>query len=271
MTKNLNIINWENVFAHSKTFQEQKPVKWVFIEEFFVRDFYEKLYETYPKKDDSKTINITRDSVNVPPEMSLENITSELATGGGTNWSYETTDEANSYRKWWTGGSSLIQQKPTPDIGFVEDPTFSESWNQLYRYLFSDELISNFRKFSGIPVNKPKAFQFLLLTRGGYQLPHSHNIGPASLLILPYFSKNWKKGDPGGTYITPDDTESNMIFEPSNLDNTAIIFQDGPHAGHGVRQITKDVERRAVQIYLEKYSSETGWSEYNKKRELREI
>ena len=86
MPENSNIINWENVFAHSKTFQEQKPAKWVFIEEFFVRDFYEKLYETYPKKDDSKTI--TRDSVNVSFEMSLENITSELATGGGTNCYY---------------------------------------------------------------------------------------------------------------------------------------------------------------------------------------
>ena len=268
MTKNLNIINWENVFAHSKTFQEQKPVKWAFIEEFFVRDFYEKLYETYPKKDDSKTI--TRDSVNVSSEMSLENITSELATGGGTNWYYETTDDANAYRKWWTGGSSLIQQKPTPDRGFVEDPTFSESWNQLYRYLFSDELMSNFRKFSGIPV-KLKQFSLMLLTSGGYQLPHIHNVGPNTMILMLFFSKNWKKGDPGGTYITPDDTESNMIFEPSNLDNTAIIFQDGPHAGHGVRQITKDVERRAVQIYLEKYSSETGWSAYNKKRELREI
>ena len=261
MTKNLNIINWENVFAHSKTFQEQKPAKWVFIEEFFVRDFYEKLYETYPKKDDSKTINITNHHLIDP---------SELATGGGTNWSYQATNEANAYRKWWTGGSSLIQQKPTPDRGFVEDPTFSESWNQLYRYLFSDELMSNFRKFSGIPV-KLKQFSLMLLTRGGYQLPHIHNVGPSTMILMLFFSKNWKKGDPGGTYITPDDTEPNMIFEPSNLDNTAIIFQDGPHAGHGVRQITKDVERRAVQIYLEKYSSETGWSEYNKKRELREI
>ena len=111
MTKNLNIINWENVFAHSKTFQEQKPVKWAFIEEFFVRDFYEKLYETYPKKDDSKAT--MRDSANVPSGMSLENITSELATGGGTNWSYETTDDCNAYRKWWTGGSNPIQPKPT--------------------------------------------------------------------------------------------------------------------------------------------------------------
>ena len=229
------------------------------------------MYETYPKKDDSKTINITRDSANVPSGMSLENITSELATGGGTNWSYETTDDCNAYRKWWTGGSNPIQPKPTPDRGFVEDPTFSESWNQFHHYLFSDELISNFRKFSGIPVNKPKSFRFLLLTSGGYQLPHSHNIGPTSLLLMLYFSKNWKKGDPGGTYLTPDDTESSMIFEPYNLDNSAMIFQDGPHAGHGVRQIIKDVERRAIQIYLEKYSSDAGWDTYPIKRELQEI
>ena len=233
MTENLNIINWENVFAHSKTFQEQKPAKWVFIEEFFVRDFYEKLYETYPKKDDS--------------------------------WFTESTDDKSAYRKWWTG------QHPDQISNDIEDPNFSESWNQFHHYLFSEEFLSNIRKFSGVPVNRVKHFAFTLLTRGGYQLPHIHNIGPTSLLLMLYFSKNWKKGDPGGTYITPDDTESNMIFEPSNLDNTAIIFQDGPHAGHGVRQITKDVERRAVQIYLEKYSSETGWSEYNKKRELREI
>jgi len=232
MTKNLNIINWENVFAHSKTFQEQKPVKWAFIEEFFVRDFYEKLYETYPKKDDS--------------------------------WFTESTDDKSNHRKWW--GVDRSKHIATN----VEDPTFSESWNKFHHYLFSDELISNFRKFSGIPV-KLKQFSLMLLTRGGYQLPHIHNVGPNTMILMLFFSKNWKKGDPGGTYVTPDDTESNMIFEPSNLDNTAIIFQDGPHAGHGVRQITKDVERRAVQIYLEKYSSETGWSAYNKKRELREI
>ena len=52
-SKNLNIVNWDNVFKHSKTFQDGKPVKWVFVEDFFVNDFYEKLYETYPKKDDS--------------------------------------------------------------------------------------------------------------------------------------------------------------------------------------------------------------------------
>ena len=232
MTENSNIINWENVFACSKTFQENKPAKWAFVEEFFVRDFYEKLYETYPNKDDS--------------------------------WSMESADDKSNYRKWW--GTDRSEHFATD----VEDTSFSESWNKFHRYLFSDELISNFRKFSGIPV-KLKQFSLMLLTRGGYQLPHIHNVGPSTMILMLFFSKNWKKGDPGGTFLTTDETESNMVFEPSNLDNTAIIFQDGPHAGHGVRQITKDVERRAVQVYLEKYSSETGWSAYNKKRELREI
>ena len=232
MTENLNIINWENVFAHSKTFQEQKPVKWAFIEEFFVRDFYEKLYETYPKKDDS--------------------------------WFTESTDDKSNHRKWW--GVDRAMHIATN----VEYLTFSESWNQFHRYLFSDELISNFRKFSGIPV-KLKQFSLMLLTKGGYQLPHIHNVGPSTMILMLFFSKNWKKGDPGGTYITPDDTESNMIFEPSNLDNTAIIFQDGPHAGHGVRQITKDVERRALSITLDQYSPATGWNDTRMKKELREI
>ena len=256
MTKNSDIINWESVFSYSKTFQENKPTKWAFIEEFFVRDFYEQLYETYPKKDDSKTIKSG-------DELSGR----KLATGGGTNWFYESTDDTNAHRKWWTNG--LESYAPHED--YVEDPSFSESWNKLYRYLFSDELISNFQKFSGVPINKPKAFRFLLLTTGGYQLPHVHNIGPASLVFLLYFNKNWKKGDPGGTYITPDDTESNMIFEPYNLDNSAMIFQDGPNSGHGVRQITKDVERRALTITLDQYSPEKGWNDSRPKKELREI
>ena len=233
MTKNLNIINWENVLTHSKTFQDQKPTKWAFLEEFFVRDFYEKLYETYPKKDES--------------------------------WSFISTDDKSSYGKWWRADHA------GQIVTDVEDTSFSESWNQFYHYLFSDEFISNIRKFSGVPVNRVKHFGFTLLTRGGYQLPHIHNVGPNTLILMIYFSKNWKKGDPGGTYITPEEDESKMIFEPYNLDNTTIIFHDGAHAGHGVRYITKDVERRAIQITLEKYSSNTGWSAYPIKRELREI
>jgi hypothetical protein len=233
MTRNLNIINWDNILAHSKTIQDQKPTKWAFIEEFFVRDFYEKLYETYPKKDES--------------------------------WFFVSTDDKSAYRKFW--GTDHAEHIMTD----VEDTNFSESWNQFHNYLFSDEFISNIRKFSGVSVNRVKHFAFTLLTRGGYQLPHIHNAGPNTLIFMLYFSKNWKKGDPGGTYITTEEDESKMIFEPYNLDNTGIVFHDGPHAGHGVRYITKDVERRAIQIYLEKYSPKTGWSVYPIKRELREI
>ena len=232
-TKNSEIINWKNIFAHAKTFQEKKPTKWGFVEEFFMNDFYEKLYETYPKKDES--------------------------------WSFVSTDDKSAYRKWWTG------QHPDQISNDIEDPNFSESWNQFHHYLFSEEFLSNIRKFSGVPVNRVKHFAFTLLTRGGYQLPHIHNVGPSTLILMLYFNKNWKKGDPGGTYVTPEEDESKMIFEPYNLDNSAMIFHDGPHAGHGVRFIEKDVERRAVQIYLEKYSSEEGWSAYPIKRELREI
>ena len=221
MTKNLNIINWENVLTHSKTFQDQKPTKWVFLEEFFVRDFYEKLYATYPKKDES--------------------------------WFFESAADKSAYRKWW--GGEHAQDIATD----VKDTNFSESWNQFHHYLFSDEFMSNIRKFSGVPVNRVKHFAFTLLTKGGYQLPHIHNAGPSTLILMLYFSKNWKKGDPGGTYVTPEEDESKMIFEPYNLDNTGIVFHDGPHAGHGVRYITKDVERRAIQLTYEPFSTTDGW------------
>ena len=233
MAKNLDIVNWENVFTHDVTFQEKKPTKWAFIEEFFVRDFYEKLYATYPKKDDS--------------------------------WFFETSNDKSAYRKWWA-------EENANDIpSNVEDPNFSEHWNTFHRYLFSDEFLANIRKFSGVPVTKVKSLGFMLLTRGGYQLPHIHNVGPSTLILMLYFTKKWSKGDPGGTYITPEEDESKMIFEPYNLDNSGIIFHDGPHAGHGVRYITKDVERRAIQIYLEEYSPETGWSAHPIKRELKEM
>ena len=232
MTK-LNIINWDNILAHSKTFQAQEPTKWAFLEEFLVRDFYEKLYETYPKKDESWTLDDQHDYYNFSH------------TWGGKHSGDISTD--------------------------IEDTSFSESWNQLHHYLFSDEFISNVRKFSGVPVNRLKYFTFALKPKGGYQLAHIHNVGPSTLILVIYFNKNWKKGDPGGTYISPEEDESKMIFEPYNLDNTAMIFHDGPHAAHGSRYITKDVERRAVQIYLEKYSPDTGWSGDPKERKLREI
>ena len=48
-----SIINWKSVFSQSETFVNNKPFKFCFIENFLNRDFFEKLYEVYPKIDES--------------------------------------------------------------------------------------------------------------------------------------------------------------------------------------------------------------------------
>lgn len=42
-----------------------------------------------------------------------------------------------------------------------------------------------------------------------------------------YFSKGWQKGDPGGTFMSLEEDESTIIFEPYNLDNSVALFLDG--------------------------------------------
>ena len=98
------------------------------------------------------------------------------------------------------------------------------------------------------------------MSQGGFQLPHVHNVGPSTLVMMLYFSKNWAKGDPGATYIASDSDESSILFEPYNLDNTLVIFQDSQYAIHGARYLEKDVKRKALQITLEGWSPELGWS-----------
>ena len=227
------MINWEKIFSFSNTFQNNKPGKWAFIEEFFEREFYDQLYETFPKDDGS--------------------------------WEHVSAEDKDSLRKVW--GNLKENEIPVDEY----DPNFSEAWNKFHHYLFTDEFIQNMRKFTGVPVDKLYHFSMKLSKRGGYQLPHIHNVGPSTVIFMIYFSKNWQKGDPGGTYLTPEEDESKMIFEPYNLDNSTVVFQDGPYAGHGVRYIEKDVERRAIQIYLSGYSTKTGWDFTPKKLDLKEI
>jgi len=221
------IINWNNVFKHSEAFRKSTPFKFGFIEEFFKRELYEKLYESYPKID--KTWQ----------ELSLI-----------TKFCF------NRY----FGKYSRNKDGSLKVVGDEDDPKLSQEWNKLKRYAQSKEFIENFRKFSGVPVNKLKYFQFIAFKKGGFQLPHIHNIGPSTLIFMVYFSKNWKNGDPGGTYMATEEDESSIIFEPYNLDNSVAIFHDGPNAGHGARYITKDVERRALQITLEQYDEKSGWT-----------
>jgi len=217
-----NIINWDAVQNQSESFKNQTPFHFAFIEEFFKKEFYEKLFETYPKID--KTWKIT----NHPTKTQLN--------------------------KYWNGISA------NDVVGYEDDLQYSEEWNKFKRYTQSKEFIEKIREFSNVPVNKLKFFQFMSYTKGGFQEPHFHDVGPSTLVFMVYLSKNWKKGEPGGTYMASDTDESSIIFEPYNLDNSAAVFLDGPKSAHGVRLITQDVERRALQFTLEGYSTENGWS-----------
>ena len=222
MTDFNKIVNWKNVFAKSDEFKNNKPCKYTFIEDFFEDDFYEELYKGYPKWDDSW--------------ISKSNFT-----------------KLQGSRAWG-------KYDPSGIIGEEKDPTLNEAWNEWHQYAMSEEFIDNMKKFSQVHVNRLKYFKFTLYKKGGFQLPHIHDEGPRTLIGMLYFSKNWKKGDPGGTYIATELDESSIIFEPYNLDNTAVFFQDSPNAAHGARYISKDVERRAMQIYLEGFEPETGWT-----------
>ena len=53
--------------------------------------------------------------------------------------------------------------------------------------------------------------------------------------------------------------DSKIIFEPHNLDNTSLMVLDGPYAAHGMRKITKDVERRGIQLTYEPFNTTDGW------------
>ena len=193
------IINWEKVFEKSDEFKKAKPFKFGFIENIFHEEFYQKLFDTYPKLD---------------------------KFGDGSDLS-----RSQEVLQWGESGRDIIHEGG--------DTNRSREWNILKKYAESEEFISNFRKFSGIPVNKLKYFKFIAYKKGGFQLPHIHNVGPSTVIMMFYFSKGWNVGDPGGTYLADDLDKSSIIFEPYNLDNTVALFHDGPNAAHGTRLIEK--------------------------------
>jgi hypothetical protein len=219
-----SIVNWENIFKHSNEFQNNNP-SWTFIKKIFDEEFYDGLCKTYPKIDDS--------------------------------WTNRDSFDKEGYAKDW---KSQELQKGVQIVKNSKDNSLSEYWNDLFAYIWTEEFIQNIRKFSNVSVSRVKHFSFMSYSKGGFQLPHIHNVGPSTLILMLYFSKGWEKNDPGGTYVCTEEDISTMIFEPYDLDNTAMIFHDGPNAGHGARRIEKDVERKAIQIYLEEYSEVNGWS-----------
>ncbi len=214
------IVNWDNVFAKSEEFHNTSPTKFTFVENWIDENFYEKLYETFPKI--------------------------------STFTKYERQDKS-AYRRWW--GTKGDNESIDPN---EVDNELSSEWNLFYKYLNSPEFIENFQKFANLDVNRVKDWTFMNMQRGGYQLPHIHNEDPRTLGLIFYFNKNWPDGSSGGTYMSKDDG-SQIIFEPYNLDNSCLIYHDGPYAEHGVRKIDRDTERRAVQITLLGWSEKDGW------------
>lgn len=209
------IINWDSFCKSSETFQKNKPFKFGFVEEVFYRDFYERLYQTYPEYNET--------------------------------WAHY-QDYSRSSRNLEFGDPSRFVDK--------DEPTLSKEWNLFFRYLTTDEFIQNFSKFTGLELKKVNRIGFIESHKGDFSLPHIdgylNSDGSVNFQVtaLLYFNKNWLQGDPGGTYICTDEDESTIIFEPYNLDNSLVCFEQSPKSWHGSRYITKDVRRRAISFAI---------------------
>ena len=224
----MSFINWDSILVKSNDFKNQKPFKFAYFRNLFNNSFYANLYQSYPKFDDFED--------------------------------YEDMSKSQLVLEW---GKDKYGKKEPVIPG--PDTRFSKEWNEFKLYAESEQFIKNWREFSGVPVNKLKHFKFLAYRNGGFQLPHIHNVGPSTLVMMFYFSKGWKEGEAGGTYMASDTDESKIIFEPYDLDNSMAMFHDDPLAAHGTRMITNNLERRALQITLEEFDENDGWSAWQSK------
>ena len=216
----LDIVNWQNAYEQSSNFKNQNSTKWAFVEEFLDRNFYEELYKTYPKFDNT--------------------------------WREEDSYDRLAYRKFW--------KKDKEESVITEyDSRYSESWNKFLNHAWSKEFIKKLADVTGVEVTNLRHFCFMYAKKDCFQSTHIHNVSDKTLIVFLYFSKNWEEDDPGGTYLSDGIDESKILFEPNDLDNTALFVLDGPAAAHGMRKITKDVERRAIQLTYEPFSTTDGW------------
>tara|TARA_Y100001936_G_scaffold108493_1_gene106593 strand:- start:2101 stop:2751 length:651 start_codon:yes stop_codon:yes gene_type:complete len=215
------MINWNKVFENSQTFKTNKPCPFGFVENIFEPDFYKTLQETYPKID--------------------------------SNW-YNPTHPGRSATKRGFGNHNPHLGDEFPED--IEDKNLSDSWNNFFHYLHSDEFFKNMNEYTGFAVTKLRHFSFIYNKKGDFNIPHTHHEDQQpkdyayQLTILAYFTKNWPKGAPGGTYISSEEDESTIVFEPQVLDNSWICFAETPNSWHGSRYQTHDIPRPSIQFTL---------------------
>jgi len=176
-----------------------------------------------------------------------------------------------SYRKFWKRDEGRFFSDGTPREHVLiqeDDSRYSESWNEFMSILWSQEFTEKLSRVTGIDELNLKHMNFMYARKDGFQNTHIHNASDKTLIVFVYFSKDWKDGDPGGTFLSSDIdfnakegnvSDSKIIFEPHNLDNTSLMVLDGPYAAHGMRKITKDVERRGIQLTYEPFNATDGW------------
>lgn len=225
-TKHDTMIDWVNLQKYSGRFKTQKPFRFAYIRNFLAKPFYDSLYKSYPEIDHT--------------------------------WQLENSVGSLKYSKTW---NHTMSKDHIPKLsGFEKDHTISVHWRGLLSYLNNPDFAANFAKFSGLDLTHVKYAGFTAYKKGGFHIPHIHNNGPNCLIMLFYFNESWPKGEGGATYVSKKADESTILFEPDSLDNTCMIFQDGPRAAHGVRYITKDLTRRAFQLEIQHYDHTHGWS-----------
>ena len=226
----MNVVNWQNAYDKSSNFKSSGPPKWAFVKEFLNRDFYEELYNTFPKFDDT--------------------------------WNVTDNEEKFAYRKFWKTDESRYYTDGTPrEHNLIQeyDSRYSDPWNKFLKHVWSEEFTKKIAEVTGVEVTGLRHFCFMYANKNCFQKTHIHNVSDKTLIVFLYFSKNWEEGDPGGTYLSNEANGSKILFEPCELDNTALFVLDGPKAAHGMRKIVKDAERKAIQLTYEPFSTTEGW------------
>tara|TARA_B100000029_G_scaffold133968_1_gene128108 strand:- start:8492 stop:9148 length:657 start_codon:yes stop_codon:yes gene_type:complete len=214
------IFNWNNIHANAESFQKSKPFPFGFIENVFENKFYNQLSENYPIIDDKWT-NAT----------SIGRASSKRRFG-------ETDAKKDTF--------ATLQR----------DETLHQSWNELFSYLFTEDFFKNISQYTGITLTQLRHFHFLYRQKGSFDLPHTHHPDQDpkdyeyKVTMLCYFAKTWENGLPGATYISSEEDESTILFEPYNLTNTCMCFAETDHSFHGSRYMNHDLPRPSIQFTL---------------------